>query len=178
MLSGNTLEMVLIDEPAAPVYTQGDVEGLLAKVNEVASMEIGRLRKKNRSLAMRDLIRRLDRQRERDQRLDEAFHSGVQWMRFLGRNMGDEQYMPLQEGIEMGKPKIDRRLRIDGKEVRIRANSEEEYVLKASMALGCTAAKALKRRKSTSSGRMRNTGLIRSPGQTRRRRRLLPTNAS
>ena len=33
MLSGNTLEMVLIDEPAAPVYTQGDVEGLLAKVN-------------------------------------------------------------------------------------------------------------------------------------------------
>lgn len=142
MLSGNTLEMVLIDEPAAPVYTQGDVEGLLAKVNEVASMEIGRLRKKNRSLAMRDLIRRLDRQRERDRRLDEAFHSGVQWMRFLGRNMGDEQYMPLQEGIEMGKPKIDRRLRIDGKEVRIRANSEEEYVLKASMALGCTAAKA------------------------------------
>ena len=92
-------------------------------------MEIDRLRKKNRALAMRDLIRRLDRQRERDQRLDEAFRSGVQWMRFLSRNMGDEQYMPLQEGMEMGKPKIDRRLRIDGKEVRIRANSEEEYVL-------------------------------------------------
>ena len=129
MLSGNTLEMVLIDEPAAPVYTQGDVERLLVEVNEVASMEIDRLRKKNRALAMRDLIRRLDRQRERDQRLDEAFRSGVQWMRFLSRNMGDEQYMPLQEGMEMGKPKIDRRLRIDGKEVRIRANSEEEYVL-------------------------------------------------
>jgi len=133
----------VVDAPP-PVYTRQDFERAVAEIKERTESK-WRCRagvRHNSLLEMRDhrisALSADNRQRMQtiNGLLDDVCARVVQLERHLGNCIGEAQDMPTVEGIEMSKAKIDRRVRINNREMRIRANSEEEYVQKVFAAMG------------------------------------------
>ena len=138
-------KIIAVDVPPAK-YTQEDFERAMAENAERIESKWRNRFDKQRWLfclySMRNWARNTfsDEQQRRmeaiNNMLDDTCMRVVKLDQHLENCIGNASDMPDMEGMEMGKTKIDRRVAIDERVVRIRANSEEEYAQKLMSAMG------------------------------------------
>ena len=135
---------ITVVDAQPPIYTQDDFDRAVAGIRE--KNESGwRCRADARHssiLETRKHIGDLQKMLTIEGLLDVICTRVIQLEQHLDNCIGEAQDMPTMEGMEMSKAKIDRRVRINDREMRIRANSEEEYVQKVLAAMGGTATTA------------------------------------